>query len=183
MFCRQCGKIIPAESVYCPECGAPTKNAQPVQNVQRQTPRPQTEQYVQPVSQHISVSPANPRNMVTWKIVSGVLSIVFSIIMLFQSCAVNAVQNLGRSLDVGSEDEVGGSAGIVVALLMLAVGITSIVGRRSKGVNIAIMIVCGIGMIFGFAMAGEYTDLIIWTCWLAVLFVTALIAMIRYKPQ
>lgn len=47
MFCRQCGKIIPAESVYCPECGAPTKNAQTVQNVQRQNPQPQTQQYVQ----------------------------------------------------------------------------------------------------------------------------------------
>ena len=49
MFCRKCGKIIQAESVYCPECGAPTKNAQPVRDVQRQTPQAQNQpqQYVQ----------------------------------------------------------------------------------------------------------------------------------------
>jgi len=51
MFCRQCGKIIPAESVYCPECGAPTKNVQksaemstirsaPVQPIPTQSPEP-----------------------------------------------------------------------------------------------------------------------------------------------
>ena len=36
MFCRQCGRIIPADSAFCPECGAPTKNTQPTQTVQRQ---------------------------------------------------------------------------------------------------------------------------------------------------
>jgi len=177
--------MIPAQSMFCPECGAPTKNNQqeptPAQ-VQQEQPRPLQNQvqYEQPVHQ-VAVSPANPKNMVTWKIVSGILSIVFSFVMFFQSCAVNALQNISREFGTGSEEEIGGSAGVLVALLMLAVGITSVVGRRSRGVNIAIMILCGIGMIFGFSMAGEYTDLIIWTCWLAVLFVMALIALLRFK--
>ena len=188
MFCRQCGKIIPAESVFCPECGAATKNNPGIPPRQVQPPSAPVRQPVQqfapqPVQQYVhqvAVTPTGPKNMATWKVVSGILSIVFSIIMLFQSCAVNAVQNIGRALELESEEEIGGSAGIIVAILMLAVGITSLAGRRTKGSNIGIIVISVIGMFFGFAMAGEYTDLMIWTCWLVVVFVMALIALIRF---
>lgn len=46
MFCRQCGKIIPAESVYCPECGTQTKNAHSLQ--------------YSPIKQHQSVQNREP---------------------------------------------------------------------------------------------------------------------------
>ena len=71
--------------------------------------------------------------MKVWKLVSGVLCIVMSFFVLFQSCAAglsNAMQENG---------EVGGSAGLIVAIMLLSGGIVSIATRNgSKGGNIVI---------------------------------------------
>ena len=58
--------------------------------------------------------------MKVWKLVSGILSMVLFILVAFQSCAAgvsNALENNG---------EVSGSAGLIVAVLMLAGGIVSV---------------------------------------------------------
>ena len=56
--------------------------------------------------------------------------------------------------------EVSGSAGVIVAIMLLVGGIVSIVTRNgSKDGNIALIILYGIGALFGFALAGEYSDL------------------------
>ena len=52
--------------------------------------------------------------MKTWKLVSGILSIVLFIMVAFQSCAVGIGNTLGET------GEVGGSAGIIVAIMLLA---------------------------------------------------------------
>ena len=80
--------------------------------------------------------------------------------------------------------EVGGSAGIIVAIMLLAGGIVSIATRNSKGKggNIAVIVLFGLGAIMGFTMAGSYTDLIIWAAWCAICAVLALISMIK-KPK
>ena len=74
--------------------------------------------------------------MKTWKLVSGVLSIILFFIVALQSCAagmVNAMEANGGS---------SGSAGILVGILMLAGGIVSIASRNAigNGGNIAILI-------------------------------------------
>ena len=64
--------------------------------------------------------------MKTWKLVSGILSCILFVVVAFQSCAagmVNAIEDNG---------EVSGSAGIIVAILMLTGGIVSIATRKSK---------------------------------------------------
>ena len=50
--------------------------------------------------------------MKTWKLVSGILSIVLFIMVAFQSCAVGIGNTLGET------GEVGGSAGIIVAIML-----------------------------------------------------------------
>ena len=55
--------------------------------------------------------------MKTWKLVSGILSIVLFIIVAFQSCTVGLVNTLEEN------GEFGGSAGIIVAIMMMAGGI------------------------------------------------------------
>ena len=114
--------------------------------------------------------------MKTWKLVSGILSIVLSIFVLFQSCAA------GLSNTIEANGEAGGSAGVMVAIMLLAGGIVSIATRKGgKGGNIALIILFGIGAILGFTMAGSYSDLIIWAVWCLICAVLAIVGIIKAK--
>lgn len=98
--------------------------------------------------------------MKTWRLVSGILSIVFSMLILFQSCAVG----LGNTL--AENGEVGGSGGVFVAVMLLSGGIVSIATRGGgKGGAIALAVLCALGALVGFATAGSYADLRIWSVW------------------
>ena len=112
----------------------------------------------------------------TWKLVSGILSIVLSIFVLFQSCAA------GLSNAIEANGETGGSAGVMVAIMLLAGGIVSIATRKGgKGGNMALIILFGIGAILGFTMAGSYSDLIIWAVWCLICAVLAIVGIIKAK--
>ena len=94
--------------------------------------------------------------MKVWKLVSGILSMVLFILVAFQSCAAgvsNALENNG---------EVSGSAGLIVAVLMLAGGIVSVATRKSEkmGGNIALIILFGLAALLGFSNYGSFSDLI-----------------------
>lgn len=112
--------------------------------------------------------------MKVWKLVSGILSIILFAIVSFQSCAagaVNALENNG---------EASGSAGIIVAIMLLAGGITSIATRKGgKGGNIAIIVLFGIGSLLGYAMAGSFSDLKIWATWCLICVILAIISLIK----
>lgn len=112
--------------------------------------------------------------MKTWKLVSGILSIVLSMFVLFQSCAAG----LGNALE--DNGEVGGSAGVLVAVLLLAGGIVSIATRKGgKGGSIALLVMFGLAALAGFMMAGSYADLYIWSGWCLICALFGLIALIR----
>ena len=113
--------------------------------------------------------------MKTWKLVSGILSIVLFVLVAFQSCAAG----LGNALSENGESS--GSGGIIVAIMMLSGGIVSIATRKSegKGGNIALIILFGLGSLVGFALAGSFADLNIWAGWCLINAVLAVIAMIR----
>ena len=94
--------------------------------------------------------------MKTWKLVSGIISIVLSVFVVFQSMMAglaNALEESGQS---------SGCAGLVVSICMLCGGIVSIVSRKnnSKGSNIALIILFGLATLTGFVLAGNYSDLI-----------------------
>lgn len=62
--------------------------------------------------------------MKTWKLISGILSMVLFVLVAFQSCAagvVNTLENNGGS---------SGSVGFFVAIMMLAGGIVSVITRK-----------------------------------------------------
>lgn len=114
--------------------------------------------------------------MKTWKLVSGILSIVLSIFVLFQSCAA------GLSNTIEANGEVGGSAGVIVAIMLLVGGIVSIATRKGgNGGNIALIILFGIGALLGFTMAGSYSDLIIWAVWCLICAALAIVGIIKAK--
>lgn len=95
--------------------------------------------------------------MKIWKLVSGILSIIFFALVAMQSCAVGVANTLEDSGEVSS------SAGILVAVLMLAGGIVSIATRASEkqGSNIALLVLFGLAALLGFSNYGSYSDLAI----------------------
>lgn len=113
--------------------------------------------------------------MKVWKLVSGILSIVLFGFIIFQSCAA------GVSNALEENNEVSGSAGVIVAILMLAAGIVSIVTRNSTGkaANVALVVMFGIAAVIGFAMAGSYSDLRVWAGWCVLCAVLAIVSMFK----
>lgn len=111
--------------------------------------------------------------MRVWKLVAGILSIILSVFVLFQS----GIAGIGNAL--AENGEVSGTAGFLVAVILLAGGIVSICVRNltGKGGNIALLIMFGLAALIGFSNAGSYGDLNIWSFWCLINAVLALIAM------
>ena len=99
--------------------------------------------------------------MKIYRLISGILSIVLFVIVTFQSCAVGVLNALDKNQSTS------GSAGIIVAILMLTGGIVSIVLRNSenKSGNISLAALFGLGALVGFFSYGNYKDLVIWSLW------------------
>ena len=114
--------------------------------------------------------------MKTWKLVSGILSIVAFFMVAFQSCAAG----IGNA--IAENGEVSGSAGIIVAIMILSGGIVSIATRKGgKGGNIALIVLFGIGALFGYVLAGSFSDLNIWATWCLINVVLAIVSLIKCK--
>ncbi|MBE5916566.1 MAG: hypothetical protein E7273_06945 [Pseudobutyrivibrio ruminis] len=117
--------------------------------------------------------------MKIWKLVSGIISMVLFVFVTLQSCAAGVANALEEN------DEVSGSAGLIVAVLMLVGGIVSVVTRKStgKGGNIALIVLFGLAALIGFTNYGSYSDLAIWSGWCLINAVLALVAMISKKNK
>ena len=114
--------------------------------------------------------------MKTWKLVSGILSIVAFFMVAFQSCAAG----IGNAM--AENGEVSGSAGIIVAIMILSDEIVSIATRKGgKGGNIALIVLFGIGALFGYVLAGSFSDLNVWATWCLINVVLAIVSLIKCK--
>ena len=114
--------------------------------------------------------------MKIWRLVSGILSIVLSVFVLFQS----GIAGLGNAM--AQNGEVSGSAGMIVAILLLVGGIVSIVVRNGgKGGSIALFILFGLGALMGFSNAGSYGDLKIWSGWCLICAILGLLGVFGKK--
>lgn len=116
--------------------------------------------------------------MKTWKLVSGILSIVLSIFVMFQSSAAGLLNALDGS------KESSGTAGLFVAFLMIAGGIVSIAVRKkiSNGGNIALIVIFGLAALIGFvSAAGKFKDLYFWASWCLLLAVLAIVCIIKNR--
>lgn len=159
--CLKCGNLISGvsagQTVKCPKCGNTMKLAAP-SNTASSTVKKKSEKSEYPLA--------------TWKLVSGILSIILFVLVSFQSCAAGAYNALSNN------GEVSGSAGIIVAIMLLAGGIVSIATRKSgKGGDIALIVLFGIGAFLGFLLAGSYSDLRVWAFWCLICVVLAIVSM------
>lgn len=98
--------------------------------------------------------------MKTWKTVSGVLSLVFFGFVAFQSCAAGVVDEYTGTRS-GS-----GSAGLIVAIVMLVGGIINLSTRNTNGKGNTInFFLFGLAALVGYSNHGFFKDLIIWSTW------------------
>lgn len=116
--------------------------------------------------------------MKIWKLVSGIISIVLTVMVLFQSCA----SGLGDALE--NKGGTSGASGMIVAALMLAGGIVSVVVRDSisKGAHVSLVVLFGLAALVGYASVGMFKDLKIWATWCLICAVLAIVAMF-IKPK
>ncbi len=115
--------------------------------------------------------------MKTWKLVSGILSMILFVIVTFQSCAAGVANSLEAN------GETSGSAGVLVAILMLAGGIVSVATRNAekKGGNIALIVLFGLAALVGFNGFGSFSDLAIWAGWCLINAILAVVAIVTKK--
>ncbi len=113
--------------------------------------------------------------MKTAKLVIGILSIVLSVVILFQSCAAS----VGDALV--NEGGTSGGSGLFVAIFMLVAGIVAIAARKSRGGAVACMILYAIGGLFGLSAQGIFKDLLVWGVLCLILAVFFLVAVITHR--
>ena len=114
--------------------------------------------------------------MKTWRLVSGIISMVLSLVIILQSCAVGVLEAMGAE---GNDS----ASGIIVAILLIAGGIVSVVtSKGGNGGSIAIICIYGIAAVIGFT-AKVYGDLIIWAVWCCVCALMAVLALIKGKKR
>lgn len=95
--------------------------------------------------------------MKTAKLTIGIVSLVLSVIVLFQSCAAG----IGSALATNGTDTSGG-AGVGVTIFLIVAGIVGIAARKSRGGAIAATILYAIAGIIGVATTGIFKDLLVW---------------------
>jgi uncharacterized membrane protein len=120
--------------------------------------------------------------MKTWKMVSGILSLVFSAIVLYQSWAASILDRLADAfLDINSNS---GAVGYLVAVFMIAGGIVSIVTRRGrKSGDITLAILYGLAALVGYTSFGVYKDLVFWSTWCLICAILAVISLVKGKKK
>lgn len=109
-----------------------------------------------------------------WKLIAGIISILISGFVTFQSFAAGLFNTLEEN------GETSGTTGLFVAVLILTGGIVSIVVHRSKGIggNIGLIVVFSLAALIGFSLHGNYTDLIVWSLWCMINVILAVISLI-----
>ena len=172
--CPECKKEISDIAITCPSCGFPLADyLKSKDSTEESTVKKPIELgSIKGASHNGSPRPLpdTKSNMKTWKLVSGILSMIFFAFVTFQSCAV------GITNAISENEESSGTAGVLVAIMMLTGGIVSVAARNNKkGGNIALVVLFGIGALIGFVLHGNYTDLVIWAMWCSVNAILALV--------
>ena len=91
--------------------------------------------------------------MKTAKLVIGIISIVLTFLVLFQSGIGDAMMNEGGT---------SGASGMLVGIMMLVSGIVAIAARKSKGGAIFCTVFYALAGLIGVSSSGIFKDLVIW---------------------
>lgn len=92
------------------------------------------------------------------RLVISIMALVLSMVVLFQACAAGTYNVLSES------DDLGGTAGFIVALLVIAAGVVGIATRRSEG-NKGMLVTAVLFLfaaLIGFMNSAVFQDLMVW---------------------
>ena len=115
--------------------------------------------------------------MKTAKLIIGIVSIVLTFLVLFQSCAA------GIGDAIMDEGGTSGASGFLVAILMLISGIVAIAARGSKGGAIFCAVAYGLAGLLGVSAQGIFADLVIWGSLCLIFAVIFLVSAIKMKKD
>lgn len=120
--------------------------------------------------------------MKVWKLVSGILSIIWSGWVMLGAGVTGFLSDMEGSKDDGTAVVV---VGFFVSILMVAGGIVSIavknkIDERSNG---ALAIIFGIATIIGFAGGGKFDILEIWAVWCLACAVNAIVCIFTNRKN
>lgn len=111
------------------------------------------------------------------RLVLGILSMVISLIVGFQSCAAGIGEALAEA------ESSSGAAGIFTGIFLLSAGIVTTAARKTKGGTIAAIILYALAAIVAFAnLSDSYGDLVVWAV-LSLIFAVLLIITLFLKEK
>ena len=111
------------------------------------------------------------------RMVLGILTIVISVIVGFQSCAAG----IGEA--ISEADSSSGAGGLFTGFFLLAAGIVAGAARKTKGGTIAAIILYALAAIFAFAnLSKNFGDLTVWAV-LSVIFAVVLVITLFLKEK
>ena len=113
------------------------------------------------------------------RLVVGIILFVMSMFILFQSCAAGLVNAWEESSDMG------GTAGILVVILMISTGVIAICTRNSasKGGPGTCAGLLFLAAVIGFCNAGVFSDLAVWSVVNIAFVIVFLICTIKTKRR
>lgn len=113
------------------------------------------------------------------RLVVGIILFVMSMFILFQSCAAGLVNAWEESSDMG------GTAGILVVILMISTGVIAICTRNSasKGGPGTCAGLLFLAAVIGFCNAGVFSDLAVWSVVNIAFGIVFLICTIKTKRR
>lgn len=159
--CPECGKEISTMADSCPNCGYPLKKDIP--DGYKPFSVPQSELDRAGAAKPI-INKTDYKS--TTRFVIGIIMLVLSTFILFQSCAVGVANSFENPM---AND---GSLGFAFALFMVIFGIIGITTRSTSHVATPLIqgiIMSVIGIIIGLGYDGIFADLKIWG-WLMCIF-------------
>lgn len=111
------------------------------------------------------------------RLIIGIVSFILFFIILFQSCAAGVVNSMAGSSDVG------GSAGLIVAFMVVIAGIIAIVCRKNATGSIIAGVVYALSGIVGLSNSNVYKDLSIWGVLFIIFAIFYIISGIKQKKS
>ncbi len=166
MYCENCGLELSDDAQFCPHCGKQIK-----------TNSVATAKGSVANSRNLHHSNALPKNMSVWRLVSGIITLVLAMFVLFQSCAAGLFEIVILNKSIGTIIRP------VMIIILIAVGIVSIAARDYRGCNIALIPLCAIGSSIGFIFHKDTFGFIIWAAWFLLLMVAAILSLVLWKKE
>ena len=174
--CPECGKEISDKAEKCPNCGCPMEEIKKMVSNEDYQAEQQYQNMVTRLRER-----ENKKNVPTAKsydfvgrMIIGIVYIILSCLVLFQSCAAQ----LSNSI---TGDGIDGAIGFMLFVYLLVIGIVSISTKKSTSYklprNIGILNII-IGFLLSNIYDGMYKDLRIWG-W--VLIITAFIYLFEFR--